>query len=815
MRYAPYPGNTLIQKKLPLIAIYAAFGLSGFAALIYQITWIRELGTFFGIQVYSSTTVLAAFMSGLALGSWIFGKLSDRIRDPLLLFILMEISLAVYALAFPWIKALIADIYLLVAPDPSSGVFVQQIVRFASAFPLLLIATSIMGGTLPVLTKGITEKTADLGQRISLLYGSNNLGAFFGGIVTGYFLLKSAGISGSLWIGASLNALNAIMVLTLKPGLRSGLPGKMPHKVPFRNKHIYSRRTVRIVLWVFAIEGFTTLAYEIIWTRIMHEFSYDKTSFFYTTIITAFVGGLALGSYYISRFINRIKDPLKMLGKVQFWIGMIYLLNFILFITTAPWFHELRENQATWLRTIGAEQVYVFLIVLPPVVLMGFTFPLVSIIYNNSSDKIGSDIGTLGALDTIGSVAGSVLTGFLLIPLAGSVNAFLIIVIINILLSAWIFQYVREKFPLKRMVAYCLFFLLALVIVLPRDTEFINKRWNHILENAVIYYKEGPAASVAVTKYRNTHAALSINGAITAYTIPNDVQVHKMLAVLPYIHSNNPDKALVVGLGIGITANTLNKADIPHITIAEISPGVVNASKHIFGYFNHTMAGNPTIYMEDGRAHLYRTEHTYDIITTNAIHPRLGNNIYTKDFYELCLRKLSENGVMCQWIPTNWMTYEEYRILIRSFTEVFNHASLWIINDAHTIILGSSKCPGYSITDIEEKLVSDSLVDYLEQSYYMNVTDILKHFCMKDEQLNKFTSGVALNSDDKPVIEFSHEINRAPNKQILTSLKEHACRVSEVYKEPAPDTMKSFILQHKQDQLLKRLENYLLMLEND
>ncbi|HKJ78778.1 MAG TPA: hypothetical protein VKA10_04560, partial [Prolixibacteraceae bacterium] len=180
----------------------------------------------------------------------------------------------------------------------------------------------------------------------------------------------------------------------------------------------------------------------------------------------------------------------------------------------------------------------------------------------------------------------------------------------------------------------------------------LNRRWNTVLKDEVYFYNEGPAASVAVTKYRERNAALSINGAITAYTLTNDVRVHKMLGILPWLLNDEPENALVVGLGIGITAKTLDMAEVKNISVAELSPGVIQASKEIFGT---TYRNNKSlkIYPEDGRAHLFRNKESYDLITTNAVHPRLGNVIYTRDFYQLCFDRLSEQGTMCQWIPTN------------------------------------------------------------------------------------------------------------------------------------------------------------------
>jgi len=802
------------MKRQHLVIIYAVFGLSGFAALAYQVTWIRQLGSFFGIQVYSTTTVLAAFMAGLALGSWLFGRLADRVSRPLVLFAVMEIVLAAYAICFPWISDLISWLYLRLAPGTGGSLMVSQFVRFLVSFPILLVATSLIGGTLPVLTRGITHRSGELGEHVSLLYGSNNIGAFVGGFFSGYIFLSTIGISGALVSGAVLNFLNGIIVLLLRPKFHPGPVQRSGEQTLSDPPGAYPARVVRVVLWVFAIEGFTTLAYEIIWARIMNEFSYDKTSFFYTTIILAFVGGLGAGSYIVAKMIARKRDPLKLLSRVQLWIGALSLLMFGIFMLAAPAFHSFRDQQQTWFSTVVTEQFFIFLVITPPVVLMGFTFPLVSIIFNRSDRKIGQDIGFLGALDTIGSVAGSVIAAFVMIPLLGTLRSFLVVAMVNLLLGAWLLKFRIKTGMTLRIVTVAIVAIVGLVAMLPANNPSVNSRWNTVLNDEVIWYSEGPAASVGVTQFRNRNAALSINGAITAYTLLNDVQVHKMLATLPLVYCDKPERALVVGLGIGITTKTLEMAGVPEISVAEISPEVVSASENVFGNVSVKEDTSTVIYIEDGRAHLYRSKEKYDLITTNAVHPRLGNGIYTTDFYRLCSDRMQPGGKMCQWIPTNWMNKEEYRILVRSFCEVFPYSCLWVINDAHTIILGANEPFDHSVTRISERLSPAPLREYLGASGYLNVADVLKHFWMNDGAIRRYSEGAPLNTDNKPVIEFSRVVSRSPSKAVLIYLTDHMVPVTDVFSSDQRVEQVLKVMEIRQQQLENRLSTYIEQLDD-
>jgi len=669
-----------------------------------------------------------------------------------------------------------------------------------------------MGGTLPVLTRGVTRQLKNLGSNIGLLYGSNNMGAFIGGFITGYILLQTIGISGALYLGALLNGVNVLVVLLLRKPIDKQIGGKPVILQTEKRSFQVSRKLFRIILWVFAIEGFTTLAYEILWTRIMLEASYDKTSYFYTTIIITFVGGLGIGSYIIHRFIDRIKNPVNWLARIEILIGTIYLVQFILFIIIAPGFREFQTTQNSWFGVVGTEQILFFLVMVPPVILMGFTLPLVSIIYTKRINNIGAKIGIIGMLDTIGSVAGAFVAGFLLLPLLGTVKSFLLIALVNIALGLWIIVTKAKARFLKIFVPVALLFVAALVISVPFDKNLIHSRWDQKLNNNLIYYEEGPAASVAVTKYDNVHLALSISGALTAYTIIHDIQVHTMLAALPWLCCEEPERALVVGLGLGVTARTLYEAGVPDIDIAEISPEVIHASQVVFSSINDRIIDKDNVHLnlEDGRAHLFQTNKKYDIITSNAIHPRLGNTIYTSDYYQLCKEKLTEKGAICQWLPTNWLNETEFKALIHSFTSVFDHSSLWFINNGHTILVGATNPLPLSFSELDMKLNQSPIKAYLQHLEYFSIYDILKQYWVNNETLIQYVKDAPLNTDNIPMIEYSKVVDQQPDFEVLHFLLDHKHRLTQELDHISSESYEGMRLEGEYDFLKTHLQYYMV-----
>ena len=266
------------------------FFLSGVSALIYQILWIRKLGLLFGVHVFAVSAVLTTFMAGLAFGSRFFGKYADRHGDPLRIFLFLELGIGLFALTFPLSFKLLTVVYsrlLFVLPD---NPYLTNITRFLLSFLYLIFPTVLMGGTLPVLSKFFVRRLGELGHHVGSLYSVNNLGALIGAFLGGFVLIRAVGLDMSVVIAAVLNLINAAIIYftgkssrelalsTVAPLQDVAAAGTSSDHSP--NGHAYSPQVIRIVLWAFAIEGFTTLSYEVVWTRILLGMSFDKSIYF-------------------------------------------------------------------------------------------------------------------------------------------------------------------------------------------------------------------------------------------------------------------------------------------------------------------------------------------------------------------------------------------------------------------------------------------------------------------------------------------------------------------------------------------------------
>ena len=781
--------------KLPILSaaernkkflLYTVLFLSGVTALMYQVIWIRKFGLVFGFHVFSISTVLTAFMAGLAIGSLWFGKLIDRKKNPLKVFFWLEIGIGLFALLFPVLFDGLTRLYAQIAQNLYIEQYYIQLIRFFLSFLFLLIPTILMGGTLPVIIKYVIRDLSRFGDQVSGLYSINNLGAVTGCFIAGFILVINIGLTASLYAGAFLNLLNAAIVYWLYKKYDytytgETKPSATASQKPANKQTQLPRYAVKIALWVFAIEGFTTLAYEVLWTRVLVGFSYDKTTYFYTTILISFIFGLSFGSLLIKKYVDRIKDLLGILIIIQVFIGITTAASLIFFSKIAPVLIQQRDLFSTWMETSGKEYFIFFLILSVPTTLMGMTYPVVSKIYSDNIKSMGKKMGKIGFLDTVGSILGSFVAGFILIPFIGVVKSMMLVIFINLALGLLVllFHPGYSLFKKSRMILVIAAGAFLVIFFKPVNSYFswwdrleLKDSWfgNHYEE--MLFYDEGEDATVMILRYPDEHKrSLMINGHNTAYTSKRDLSVNRQLGYMPYILHPDPENAMVVGFGLGVTAYSLTVPDIKEVDVAEICPGVIKGAP-VFAQWNHNVQHHPkvTVFNEDGRSILFMTDKKYDIITSNAIHPRLNNNVYTKDYYEICLDKLSEDGVFCQWIPQNWMSETEYKSLIKAFTEAFPHVSLWYVNEYSTMAVGTHQPLNVSYNQIKNKFENETMYRELEEVGIMGPDWFVAQYWMSDQEVRNWVKEFPSNTDNFPLVEFSKVISIEPNVPVMKEL---------------------------------------------
>ncbi|MFC1817356.1 fused MFS/spermidine synthase, partial [Thermodesulfobacteriota bacterium] len=429
--------------------ILSCFFLSGIAGLIYQILWVRLIDKVIGSAPFAVATVVAIFMGGLALGSYLAGKTIDKItskRSLLSLYGKVEIAIGIYGLLIPFFIVLIKPIYVSAYNLLFQYFWVYQTFTFLGCTLLLIIPTTLMGVTLPVLCRFYVVQLDHLGARTGRLYGINTVGAAIGALLCGFLFINKLGMWGTLFIAVAINLIVGILCIILGRGLA-------PIAVELRDNNSSKKVSLQEsdseapllemavdpsmtwALCIFTVSGFSAMAYEVIWTRLL-GLIIGPTTYSFTLVVSAFIIGLAVGSFIFGWLADRIKGVFSLLVWTQVGAACLALLVSQFFGNSQFFFAKLIYTfQDQFGEMLLAQFLIVFFILLGPTVLLGATFPLVNRIYARSLTVIGKSIGSAYALNTVGAILGSIVAGFVLIPFIGKENGLRLVIALQFTLA--------------------------------------------------------------------------------------------------------------------------------------------------------------------------------------------------------------------------------------------------------------------------------------------------------------------------------------------------------------------------------------------
>lgn len=739
------------------VAIFVIFVLSGLAGLAYELVWTRHLMLIFGVSSHAISTVLAAFMAGLALGSALLGRLADRVRHPLRLYALLEIGIGLSALALPTALGLVQDAYVSTARALPTHSWLFGGARFVLCFAILLVPTTLMGGTLPAMSREFIRRREVVGRGAGLLYGANTLGGILGAAAAGYFLLRLLGSHKTALLAVAVNLAIAMAAAVLS--LRSRpLSQAMTAETPESPEPAPVPPQPRgwlpaAILVAFGLAGAASLAYEVLWTRVLVYFM-DLTIYSFTTILVTFLTGIALGALLFARAADRVRNLLGLFAVMEIGIAI-----------SAAFLVQTMGNLLSVSRSVGtallpqefaadmiARFAAAFIVMLGPAVLMGGVFPVVTRLYTRDLSGLGRGIGDLYAANTIGCVIGSLTAGFVLLRILGAQQGVAAVAVLNgalgfALLAAAARR--KAKWAIAPLAA-----VLALGIVLAwRTPPPVTFSPTYVYgERELLFYRHGTEASLAVLRDEFGNRELNINGVSTAFSEYGDILVHKLLAHPATLLVDEPKSALVIGFGLGATAWSFAQHPLERIDCVEL----VSAERESAAYFlpeNGGILEDPrfSLIIQDGRNYLLTTKQAYDVISFNAIHPAYSPYLYTLEFYRLCRERLSEDGVVCAWIPTNSAHFPS---LLRTFREAFPEATLWWANPGHLAMIGGRRPLAVEFADLRARTASDEMQRDLAETHLEDPTRLLSHFLMDAAAVGRFVSEheALVNTDDLPYV---------------------------------------------------------------
>ncbi|HWX23018.1 MAG TPA: fused MFS/spermidine synthase [Candidatus Binatia bacterium] len=746
-------------------AVYSLFLISGISGLVYEIVWLRMLSRIMGVTIYATSTVLASFMAGLALGSFLFGRLADRRTDWLKVYAALELGIGCTALLIPVVLSVSLSLYRSIHqlfPATGEGLAISALIRAPISFAALIIPTTLMGGTLPVLTAYLAKRENLFGKNFSLLYGLNTLGAVAGVFVSGFITLGILGERRTVLLGVIINFGVAFCAYWLYRKERpTASPSALVKGPPSEDRPVspYPSRIRSMILVAFAASGFTALAYEIIWTRQL--ILWLKTSIYaFSGMLCVFLVGTALGSILMNRVVDRLKRPLTWFGGLELGIALMSVINLLLFSHLG---HG-GFGSAVSFAGLGNAVFSTVVVVFPLTLLFGMIFPIAGRCYVKTIHQTGSSVGWLYSANTVGSLLGSLCAGFWLIPALGCTHTVLVLTVVNVALGA-LLLYLEPEGHGARWVAWaaaCGVLLIGYAAAGGRDPFFEAIRYRIYggdlarRDCTIFFHKEGVEGTVTSFE-AGGNKRLWINGVgMTALATET-----KLMAHLPLLFTKEPKEALIICFGMGTTLRSASMYPQLHVTAVELVPEVFQTFR-----FYHSDAEtvlkepNVTTVAADGRNYVLLSEKKYDLITIDPAPPIFSAgtvNLYTREFLTLCRDHLAPQGIMCLWIPGR--TKREIESFLKTFHTVFPNTSVWSgVHGLGFYLLGTTKPARWDLFEQNANSLfqNSALVEDLGQFDHDCVTlDQLRRLKLwSDEQIDKVSSDGVLITDDFPFTEF-------------------------------------------------------------
>jgi spermidine synthase len=734
--------------------LFPLFFASGASGLIYQVVWMRALALTLSVTVYAVTTVLCAFMSGLALGAWLAGRLADRLERPLWAFGLVEIGVGLTGIVTPRILLELGPAYGWLAASLGESSPLLILARFGFATAVLLVPTTLMGMTLPLLSRAAIERDGEVGRGAGGLYGVNTLGAVAGCIAAGFALIPAVGLSATSSAAAALNLGVGSVAVALgrrTPPRAAAAPARV------RAAGDPLPRSAALAVFAFGVSGFTALGYEVLWTRALEQFVHNST-YAYTAMLAMFLLGIGGGSAVAATFADRVRRPLAVYGALQLGIGGSVIAALLVYMRLLDWIPAAAVaigGLTSWGRVLLLIFCVAALILLGTTLLFGASFPFVARAVVTSPDTVGRRIALAYTLNTLGSIAGALLVGFLLLPRLGLRGTFLGLLGLNLLAGVLLFQggAPRRGAALAAGLA-AVAFAGALFAIPPRLFESVfTERYGPLL-----LYREQITDTVMVTQDARGERFIRYGDgrgtAGTATYIEDRSYTHTAFLLHP-----EPRNILNICFGVGNSLSSVSQYPVEHVDAVELSPGVRYAAP-FFERTNRGVLRDPRIQLtiQDGRNFLLSTRNRYDVIRLDPpeIHTAGVVNLYTLEFFELARERLAPGGIFSIWINIAYTPEDAMRTIARTADEAFPYVSIWHSPYLYSWVINGSVEPrppdaallGAHFAD--PKVRADLATVGIEDPI-----DFLGYFVMAGDEVKAFAGEVDPITDDRTKLDFT------------------------------------------------------------
>lgn len=716
------------------LAALCAFGLSGFAALLYQIVWQRMLVFFSGADVYASTIIVAAFMAGLGIGNLAGGVVADRVsrRTALVGFAVAELAIAAFSLVSRWLYYDV--LYANLGTRHLEPVWLGGVLFISLIWP-----TFFMGLSLPLLAKAITSTVGLASARVGRLYAVNTLGAAAGAFLTTWVVLPLAGLDRGLRVGA---VMNVVCVLVILPFLvrrnHDGWVQSDADAAPAEVPALDARLPFAAWIVIYASAGFVALSLEIVWFRLLSVMA-KATAFTFGTLLTMYLAGIGLGAWLGSMYAPRLRRPTITVLTLLSAIGLLGSLLVAVLVVGSDRLVWLQQYFGSYeplgvraeIRKMRFGQVPVeflslyfglpALLLLPPTFLMGFCFPILQRIVQTDFARLGRRLGTLMLANIAGSVLGTVATGVVALDMLGTAGTLKALALVS---TAFAFATLGPitRGTVRLVILAVVSVLLAGVWRVLPDATGLWARLHGAAAERIIAGEDATGLSVIrLEPSAFGRSTVFVNG-VGQSTIPYG-DIHTALGMLPAFLHPAPRDVAIIGLGSGDTVYGMaGRPDIERITCVEIITPQLSGLRRLailqpYGGLTGLLDDSRVQHVAgDGRIFLMRSGATFDIIEADALRPTsaYSGNLYSEEYFTLVKSRLKPGGLAATWLPTE-------RVL-NAFVRVFPY-----VLSAEGILVGSLEP-----IDVDRRAIARRISDPRVRDHYaragVNVDEMMSFY---------------------------------------------------------------------------------------
>jgi len=742
-----------LDRHRAFIIVCACFMLgSGFASLVYQVSWVRLLGLGLGSTSASISIVVSSFFVGMSLGSYFFERASRAGFGELRAYAALELCIGICGLL---LLPVLLNLDYLLSFAPAIGT--QPVLKLAVTLVLLIVPTTCMGATFPVMTSLLAGRDARLGQLISQLYSLNTFGAVAGAACSGFLLIPLLGLDGSIYVAVVINLTIGFVALAISMTRAAPVAAVRETIAPPQSENATAlsesanslpRRTGRWNLpaaLTLAVTGFASIAVQVGWTKYLAVFVGSTISGL-SIILSVFLAGIAIGAWLIRRRIDTMRSPEALLVAGLLAAGLALLMTRA-GLSLVP---ELQRMLNTTGLTRGSSETirYVTLVVLimPPTLIFGALFPLNLKIFCGDAAGVKSLVGKAYAVNTMASILGAAFAGFVAIPFFGT-DTLLLAMALLVAATALVWTGYAAVLSRKPLLASLAALVAAGAVLLP------GLDYRHLIATVgydyysrtgadpdFLFLKEGKAGVIGLITYDGDKVKLQNNGlneAQLTQSDPNDVPViEALLAFIPYGLHPNPHSAFVVGFGGGTTTRTLADTDLTDIRVVELEPAIVEAG--------HFIKGGPVSALSDPRVHLSFNDarnvlvvedRKYDLIMSQPSHPWLAGTagVFSREFWEITKSRLNEGGIFAQWVNLFRMDAPTLKSLLKAFYSVYPEGMVFA-DSSNIIMVGSAQKLTFDYKRFNTLLSEPVFKAKFSSSSVRDVNDVLWYFSLSRDE---------------------------------------------------------------------------------